>query len=182
MPEVKGRYGAVVCPKCRHAKGVDLGTKTTSCGRCGARHKTDLLRVFFSSDDLEAVHESVGRLEAKVKGRDIGVVTVDELEARLAEGAARRKESARPHADAPDEEVVTFAAAQAAGLASNPKRVDAILDALDEHAGPEGFLVEWVEAAFAAADMDPARADTEIRRCIASDTLYEPRPGRLKRL
>lgn len=175
------RYGVVVCTRCRHAKGIDRTARTTTCGRCSAKHETAKLRLFYATGDPVVLQDAVGVVEAKVTGGDVALVDVDalraEIEARNPGGAARKG----PADDAEPEDLVQYAASLVATVVSKPKKADGIVEALDD-ALPEGVPVELVERAFVAAGLPFERAEKELRRMLVQDELYEPRPGFVKRL
>lgn len=174
------RYAVVVCPRCRHAKGIDRTAKTTTCGRCSTRHETGGLRLFYKTGSAETLRVAVGVVEAKVTGGDAALIDVRTLEAELdARRGARTRTSPGPHATPRD--LVQYAASLAAGVVSVAKKVRRIFEALDE-ARPEGWTQEEAEAAFEAARLPRERAEREIRRALVQDEVYEPRPGHLKLL
>lgn len=67
----KGRYGVVVCTKCKNAKGVDLISKNTRCTRCGKQLSLRKLNVYFRSDSQTEIASKVGELNAKLRDVDI---------------------------------------------------------------------------------------------------------------
>lgn len=184
MPAVSDdrRYGVVVCPRCRHAKGVDLTTATTTCGRCESRLKVPELRVFYHTGDPNHLSQAVGVVEAQVTGGDAGLLDLQALKQEIDRRTGARGLDAAPDPEGGEDALVAFAASRAAGVVSKAKKVDAVLDALDEHGPPEGFTQDMVESAFEQAGLPVERAEKELRRALVQDELFEPRPGRLKRL
>lgn len=175
------RYAVMVCPRCRHAKGMDRTAKTTTCGRCNSRHETATMRLFYVTGDQEALRDAVGVVEAKIMGGDEGLIDVralhEEIEAKR--GPARVRQPPRP--DAAGDDIIQYAASCAAGVVSVAKKVRHIFEALDE-LRPDGWSQEEAEAAFVAARLPEERAEKEIRRALVQDEVFEPRPGRLKLL
>ena len=66
-----GRYGVVVCSKCKNPKGADLRTVTTRCTVCGKILKIKKMKIFFSADSQKEVAHMVGELNAKIEGVDL---------------------------------------------------------------------------------------------------------------
>ncbi len=69
----KGRYGVIVCTKCRNAKGVDLISKNTRCTRCGKQLSLNKLNVYFRSDSQTEIANKVGELNARLRNVDLPV-------------------------------------------------------------------------------------------------------------
>ncbi len=67
----RGRYGVVVCTKCRNAKGVDLVNKNTRCTRCGKQLSLKRLRVYYRSDSQAEIADKVGVLNARLRNVEI---------------------------------------------------------------------------------------------------------------
>lgn len=65
------RYGIVVCPNCRYAKGVDLTTKFTDCPHCGKRLKIEKMKIYYRSASQDEISWAVGKLNAKIRGEEI---------------------------------------------------------------------------------------------------------------
>ncbi|MDD1769981.1 MAG: DUF1922 domain-containing protein [Methanomassiliicoccales archaeon] len=68
-------FGVVVCPKCKKARGVVLGSARARCPRCG--HSIDLsrARVFYKTDSqtelAEAVKKMMDRLSEGIEEIDV---------------------------------------------------------------------------------------------------------------
>ncbi|MGD1059856.1 MAG: hypothetical protein ABR879_00140 [Methanomassiliicoccales archaeon] len=68
-------FGVVVCPKCKKARGVVLGSARARCPRCG--HSIDLskARVFYKTDSqaelAEAVKKMMDRLNEGIEEIDV---------------------------------------------------------------------------------------------------------------
>jgi hypothetical protein len=65
------RLGVVVCPKCRHVKGVDLSKKTSRCGRCGRLLHLTKLTILYTTESQNDLRQAIGRLNAKMDGKSI---------------------------------------------------------------------------------------------------------------
>lgn len=175
------RYGVVVCPKCRHAHGLELKSKSTTCGRCGSRNETRRLHVLYRTDDPERLRSAVGVVEARVTGGEAALMDLEALQEEI-DGRTLARTDSDPPADPGDEDaLVQWAASRAAAEQGVQSRVARIIGAL-EQAQKEGFTQEQLEAAFEAAGLPAERALKEIKAGLVRDELYEPRPGRLKRL
>lgn len=175
------RYAVVVCPRCRHAKGIDRTAKTTTCGRCASRHGTEGLRLFYVTGDPEALRVAVGVVEAKVTGGEAALVDVRELQVEIEARRGTDRVRSPPAEDARDDDVVQYAASLAAGVVSVAKKVRRIFEALDS-CRADGWSLEETEAAFVAAGLPAERAEQEIRKALVQDEVFEPRPNRLRLL
>lgn len=175
------RYGVVVCPQCRHARGLELKTRTSTCGRCGKRSDNRRLQVLYEAQDAEELRTAVGVVEARVTGGEAALVNLEEL-AEEVQRRAQARTANTPRTEPRDEEgLVQWAASRAAGEQGTQGRIRRIIAALEEGQN-DGFTEKQLEAAFEAAGLPPERANNEIRSGLVRDELYEPRPGRLKRL
>ncbi len=175
------RYGVVVCPKCRHARGLELQSEATLCGRCGKRSPTRSLQILYRAKDSEELQAAVGAVEARVTGGEAALMDLKALQEEVQAKAQQKTRPRAPPTDGDDETLVQWAASRAAGEQGTESRARRIIAALDE-AQKQGFTAKQLEAAFDAAGLPGEKADTEIRRGLVRDELYEPRPGRLKRL
>jgi hypothetical protein len=60
-------YGVVVCSKCRRAKGVRIGQKTTSC-QCGHIIDLSVARIGSRTSSARELAKAVGLENAKLRG------------------------------------------------------------------------------------------------------------------
>jgi hypothetical protein len=60
------RFGVVVCSKCKHAKGVQLSSRTTKCTHCGKILHVKKLKLFYTTDSQAELRHAVGQVNAKV--------------------------------------------------------------------------------------------------------------------
>ena len=54
------RYGVIVCPRCKRARGILLTNKTTTCSHCGKKFKTQGLKVYYKTDSVKELAAAVG--------------------------------------------------------------------------------------------------------------------------
>jgi transposase-like protein len=64
------KYGVLVCPTCKKAKGVDIAKKTTKCHRCGKVLQLQKLKIYYKSSSLEQIQRVIGLLNAELDGSD----------------------------------------------------------------------------------------------------------------
>ncbi|HVO77858.1 MAG TPA: DUF1922 domain-containing protein, partial [Methanomassiliicoccales archaeon] len=59
-------FGVVVCPKCKKARGVVLGSARAKCPRCG--HSIDLskARVFYKTEKQAELAEAVKKMNDRL--------------------------------------------------------------------------------------------------------------------
>ena len=69
MRLVSMRFGIVVCPKCKKAKGVNLSCKTTRCIRCGKLLMLEKLRILYKTDSEQKLRQTLGLINAEMDGR-----------------------------------------------------------------------------------------------------------------
>jgi hypothetical protein len=180
------RYGVAVCAACRHARGLDLTAQTTQCPRCGKRQDRAAIVVLYRTDDPAHAAAAVGVVEDLLARGELGFVTDPRaLQADVAARVVAREQAAAvspaPPRGADQETTLQWAASRGVGAQGDEARATRVLAALDE-ALPDGFTLEQLEAAFLAAGLPAERAEKAVRRALARDELYEPRPGLLKRL
>lgn len=146
----------VACPRCRHARVVEQGKKTASCGSCPNTLQVEGLRVAFLGGSLAEAQEAAGRLNAKLQGRE---------EEYLAALLLAKPAAARQHHD----DRWNAAAAAARNVSGEVARADAIARALREFDDQD-----LLKAATLAGLRDPAR---QLRRMLETQVVYEPKPG-----
>jgi len=154
-------YGVVACPSCRRAKVFELGTRTTACPLCGRRLDTSRL-----------VTETAGTVEQ-------AQTLVGAVNARLAAATPAELASMTPPDDAPAPASDALVAVVRATRSANGEtaRADAAARALSAALGT--FTApQWTEAvANALGEAAATKAETHLRRMLAANVLFEPRPG-----
>lgn len=63
------KYAIIICPNCKHVKGVELHKKTTTCSRCGKKHHLNKLVLQYKTDSLQQLQQVIGLLNADKDGR-----------------------------------------------------------------------------------------------------------------
>jgi transcription initiation factor TFIIIB Brf1 subunit/transcription initiation factor TFIIB len=63
------RYGVIVCPKCRRAKGVDVSHKTTRCPCCGKVLTLKNLDIKYKTNSEEDLRRAIGLVNAENNGK-----------------------------------------------------------------------------------------------------------------
>lgn len=63
------KFGVIVCPNCRKAKGVDLSVKATKCTRCGKILKLERLKFFYETNSREKLQKAIGLVNADLNGK-----------------------------------------------------------------------------------------------------------------
>lgn len=150
-------YLVVACNRCRRARVVQQGQRTTACAVCSRPLELRDLRPYYSGISLDEAQETAGRLNAKLAGRE-----AEYLAAMVV-----------PPPPEPRHDNKWNAAAAAARKASGEvARADAVARALGEFEDAE------LAAAFALAGLrEPSR---HLRRMVETQIVYEPRPGLFK--
>lgn len=62
------RYGVIVCPKCKKAKGVYLSSKTTKCTRCNKAIVLNKIKIHFKTDSEIKMRQAIGLINAEMSG------------------------------------------------------------------------------------------------------------------
>lgn len=152
-------YLVVACGRCRRARVVEQGRKTATCASCSRVLELRDLRAYSLGPLLEEAQEVAGRLNAKLAGRK------DEYLAAMVV----------PRAPAPRHDDRWNAAAAAARRATGETgRADAVARALGEFEDAE------LAAAFELAGL--RESNRHLRRMLATQVVFEPRPGVFKAL
>lgn len=161
-------FGVVACPYCRRAKTFEVGRKTTQCAHCSKTLKLEHLRVFHRSDDLAEVQRAAGEMNARYGG----LGATQEFH-RAMEEATERVREAGLEKD-PWAPILRASRVESAEV----PRADAIARALTARDG------EWDEdvlaEAFALAGLKAEKAEAHLKRMLATNVAYEPRPGRYR--
>jgi len=63
------RFGIVVCPKCKKAKGINLSCKTTRCIRCDKLLMLEKLRILYKADSKQKLRQTLGLINAEMDDR-----------------------------------------------------------------------------------------------------------------
>lgn len=159
-------YLVVACSRCRRARVVQQGRKSAPCAACGRSLDLPNLRAFHQGEDLGEAQNAAGLVNAKLAGRE------REFAAAFIPAAPREVK----HDDA------WHAAAAAARKAeSESDRADAAARALSAQA-EKGFTEDDFGRALALAGVPMQRAAHHLGRMVATQVVYEPRPGRYRAL
>lgn len=148
-------YLVIACPRCRHARVVEQGRKTASCGSCPNTLDMSGLRVAFLGSALSEAQEAAGRLNAKLAG----------LEEEYLAAVLMPKALPAAHHD----DRFNAAAAAARHVSGEVARADALARSLREFDD-----ADLLRAALLAGVRDPAR---QLRRMLETQVVYEPKPG-----
>ena len=62
------KYGVIVCPKCKKAKGINLTRKTTKCNRCNKVLIINKIKIFYKTDSEQKMRQAIGLINAKMGG------------------------------------------------------------------------------------------------------------------
>ena len=63
------KFGIIVCPKCKIAKGVTLSNKTTRCIRCGKVLSIEKLKILYKTNSEPKMREAIGLVNAELDGK-----------------------------------------------------------------------------------------------------------------
>jgi hypothetical protein len=63
------KFGVIVCPKCKKAKGVILSYKTTKCNRCDKVLNLEKIRILYKTDSEHKLRHSLGLVNAELDGK-----------------------------------------------------------------------------------------------------------------
>jgi transposase-like protein len=63
------RLGVIVCPQCKHVKGVNLSSQTTKCTYCGKTLQLKKLKIFYETESHETLRQMIGLVRAKQEGK-----------------------------------------------------------------------------------------------------------------
>ena len=62
------RYGVIVCPKCKKAKGFNLSSKTTKCNRCNKVVILNKIKIYYKTDSGQKMRRAIGLINAEMSG------------------------------------------------------------------------------------------------------------------
>ena len=63
------KYGVIVCPNCKTAKGVDLSYKTTKCINCNKKLILHKLKILYKTNSEEELRQALGLINAEMDGK-----------------------------------------------------------------------------------------------------------------
>jgi len=63
------KFGIIVCPKCKKAKGVILSYKTTKCNRCGKVLNLGKIKILYKTNSEQKLRHSLGLINAELDGQ-----------------------------------------------------------------------------------------------------------------
>jgi hypothetical protein len=146
-------YGVVLCPSCKRPRGVDLKGKMATC-ICGKRLNLQGLRVIYRTDDRGQLSAAIGRISARLEGRE------EEFVEELQAGHAL-------------EDIEHWSPAPAAPDLGDRGRVVVVLRDLTDRLG--SFTLEDLRRAFEGTGLgDP---EPWVSRLLRENVIYEPRRG-----
>lgn len=149
-------YLVIACARCRRALVAESGRRQAACPSCGRAVVLADVRAFLSTDALDAAREAAGRLNARLAGREH-------------EFAAAFVPEAPPAVRHDDRFQAAAAAARRA--MSEREKADAVARALGE------FGEEDLARAFEDADLRSGKIGAHLARMVATEVVFEPRPG-----
>ncbi len=153
-------YGVVLCPNCKRPKGVNLEAKTTTC-ICGKRLRIPEMRVLYRTEDARNLPEAIGRITAKLEGRE------EEFEEML-----WKKPTTAEEVD-PYSEIASLAVQ----VTGEKERAMVVLQGLGERRG--SFTVEEAREVFDRIGLgDPG---PWIEQLLRESVLYEPKKGTFRK-
>ena len=63
------KFGVIVCPICKKAKGVNLSNKTTKCLYCGRIIRLDKVKILYKTESRQKLQNALGLINADMDGR-----------------------------------------------------------------------------------------------------------------
>ncbi|OGS51170.1 MAG: hypothetical protein A3K65_05580 [Euryarchaeota archaeon RBG_16_68_12] len=148
-------YGVVVCPRCRRAKGVDLGRKTTTCP-CGLEIRVVPSRVKVQVGTSRELIEAVQRANAELGG-GLGIV----------------ERASAPRRRRPSRDVHQRVVALAAKAGDRAHRVRAAATELTREL--EVFSYDDLRAVLLGLGIDDV--EEALDELLHANVVYEPREG-----
>lgn len=127
-------YAVVGCTDCSSLWVIETGGKTTTCPRCGSRHRTEKLRHFAEAEDADAAREARSAIVANRRDAGDAAPSFGDLEAAIDGDAV--DDEVRLEAAGIDPERVAEAGERASEGHSSRSRRETVLDAFDVHERP----------------------------------------------
>ena len=63
------KFGIIVCPNCKTAKGVDLSCKTTRCPRCSKVLTLKKQKILYETESEQKLRDAIGLINAEMEGK-----------------------------------------------------------------------------------------------------------------
>lgn len=153
-------YAVIACPRCRRARVIEEGRRTTSCASCDRTLVIADLRAYGRDLAFEEAQNAAGLLNAKLAGRE-------------AEFAA----AFIPPPPAPARHDTPHAAAAAAARkgAGEAQRFDLLARELSVRL--RSFTEEDLQEAAELAGLRAGKVGAHLVRMLSAQVVYEPRAG-----
>ncbi|MBS3781251.1 MAG: DUF1922 domain-containing protein [Candidatus Thermoplasmatota archaeon] len=151
MKDEEGKYGVIVCSRCKTPKTALLINQTTKCHQCGKKLILKKMKIHYRTDSKEEASWAIGRMNAEMSGGE------------LPEKEDNKKER-DPHVKA----------SQEAEIADNEKeRLEIISRVLSEELG--SFKVDDVKRVYKLLGKENIEdLEEKIKRL---EEIYEPEEG-----
>jgi len=155
MKDGRGKYGIIVCSRCRTAKTALLTNKTTKCHQCGKRLTLEKMKIHYRTDSKEEASWAIGRLNAEMGGGEL------------------------PEKEGEEEKGPHVKASKQAEIADNEReRLEIISRVLSEELG--SFKIEDVERVYELLGREGVEdLEGKIKRL---EEIYEPKEGVFRRV
>ena len=164
------KFGVVVCPKCRNAKGVNLDAKSSKCNRCNKSLNPRKLKVFYRTDTESDLIHGVARVNAEIHQ---GLSEYEEL----VEDVNRLKELKKKEQEPSD--IYLRIALSAAEISDHKRRIEFI--AIELASNLDGIFSETdLNKVLEKVNVEDADGKSCIGQLKKMDMIYEPERGRYK--
>jgi len=166
------RFGVIICPHCRWAKGVELKCKTTKCPQCSKSIPVKNHLVKAKTNETNDLPGLVAQVNTALKK---GVAAYHQLV-----GTTTPKKSTIDLSNLSEkttnDEIYDAVAALAGTKSSVKDRIELIAKGLTQALGR--FSEADFHEVLVLANMDSSRCEEYLKNLLKSDIVYQPRPDR----
>ena len=162
------RFGVILCPQCKTARGIMLGSKTTSCVKCGKKINLKKARLLVKVRTESDLAHAVGEINMKLSnGQEVYQMDLKILE--------DEKETIGSQAKEPKNIYDTIAER----LSEVPGRDNRIKAAAKEIYSKIGEFTEkdFLEVLKRTGFKEEDELRNYLRRLLENDIIYEPKNG-----
>lgn len=158
------KFGVIICPRCRWAKGVRLDTKSSKCTSCGYSIELKGEKTLLKTNHQKELSEAVGQVNAQLKqGLEVYLDDLASLE--------HKKENKPEHGSKHD--ILDYIVSSANKVKNQEQRILCMLKMMKDNS--EEFEEEDLK--YLLAELGVKNIEKTIETLISKNLIYQPKAG-----
>jgi hypothetical protein len=162
------RFGVILCPQCKTARGIMLGSKTTSCVKCGKKINLKKARLLVKVRTESDLAEAVGKINMKLGNGEEDYQT--DLKMLKDEKEIKRSQAEEP------KNIYDRIAARLSEVPGRDNRIKASAKEIYSEIG-EFTEKDFFEVLKRTGFKEGDELRNYLRRLLENDIIYEPKNG-----